>query len=467
MNKTTIREILKATGGQLLAGSEDACITGVRHDSRECGEGDMYVAIIGENQDGHKFIPGAIGQNCWTVLVSHTDGWLEQIDDLAKASAVNIIKVNDTVQAMGAFARWYLSTLPARKVAVTGSVGKTSVRDMIYYVLNEKYNCGRNLKNFNNEVGLPISIFQFDDSTEAVVLEMGMNHFGEIRYLSGLVRPEIGVITNIGVAHMENLGSRDGIFQAKMELAENILPAAEGGVLVYARDDEFLNGERTKGDYAEVSVGADGRSNYIISDVDDYGLEGIEFTLEYRQETNRIKLSVPGTHNAVNAGLAIAVGNLLGVDLESAARGLAKADLTGHRLRKVKGKTRTIIDDTYNANPDSMNSALKVLEKSRCKGRRVAVLGDMYELGENSGKLHHSVGIFARGCGIDRLVAIGELAKEIARGAEGGDLEVYYFETKEDFYKEMEEITGEGDIVLVKASRGMKMEDVVERVAEL
>ncbi|MDO4869256.1 MAG: UDP-N-acetylmuramoyl-tripeptide--D-alanyl-D-alanine ligase [Bacillota bacterium] len=465
MNKIRISEILAATGGTLLAGSENNTITGVRHDSRECGQGDMFVAIKGPNNDGHKYIPGVLDSGCNTFLVSHTDGWLQEAE--AKTSDMNIIKVEDTVYAMGELAGYYLDTLDVRKVAVTGSVGKTSVRDMIYYVLSEKYNCGRNLKNFNNDVGLPISIFQFDSSTEAVVLEMGMDNFGELRRLSSIVKPQIGVITTIGVAHIEKLGSREGIFNAKMEITENLAEAAEGGSLVYARDDEFLNGTRTKGDYAEVSVGTDGRSNYIISNVDDFGLEGIEFTLEYREQMRRIKLPLPGTHNAVNASLAIAVGQLLGVDMDTAAKGLAKADLTGRRLRRVTGKTLTVIDDTYNANPDSMNSALKVLAKSPCKGRRTAILGDMFELGDDSRKLHHSVGIFARGCGIDRLIAIGELAEEIARGAEGGDVDVHYYPTKEEFYKDLIKLTGEGDIVLVKGSRGMKMEDIVERAAEL
>ena len=474
MNKITIDEIVKATGGKLLAGSKDQYVSAIKHDSRECGSGDMFVAIIGENQDGHKYIPDVVAKGCNNLLISHTDGWLQQ-PGIAEAGAIsaeefenlNIIQVEDTVIAMGQLATWYLGTLDVKKVAVTGSVGKTSVRDMIYYVLSEKYNCGRNLKNFNNNIGLPISIFQFDDRTEAVVLEMGMDNFGEIRNLSGMVKPQIGVITTIGVAHMEKLGSRDGIFRAKMEITENLAPASEGGTLVYARDDEFLNGERTKGDYAEVSVGVDGHSNYIISNVDDFGLEGIEFTLEYRQETRRIKLPVPGTHNAMNAGIAIAVGNLLGVDIDTAAKGLAKADLTGRRLRKVQGEHVTVIDDTYNANPDSMKSAIKVLEKSLCKGNKVAVLADMFELGEKSDQLHFGVGMFARGCGIDKLIAIGDNAAHIAKGASGGDLEVHYFKEKEDFYKVMKQLIGEGDIVLVKGSRGMKMEDIVERAAEL
>ena len=169
----------------------------------------------------------------------------------------------------------------------------------------------------------------------------------------------------------------------------------------------------------------------------------------------------------MNAGIAIAVGNLLGVDIDTAAKGLAKADLTGRRLRKVQGEHVTVIDDTYNANPDSMKSAIKVLEKSLCKGNKVAVLADMFELGEKSDQLHFGVGMFARGCGIDKLIAIGDNAAHIAKGASGGDLEVHYFKEKEDFYKVMKQLIGEGDIVLVKGSRGMKMEDIVERAAEL
>ncbi len=463
MNKTAIREIVNATGGKLLQGSPDAYITGVKHDSRECGEGDMFVAIVGSNQDGHKYIPDVVKKGCKTFLVSHTEGWRDQL----ASEEVQVILVEDTVFAMGELAKWYLSTLNVRRVAVTGSVGKTSVRDMIYYVLSEKYHCGRNLKNFNNDIGLPISIFHFDDTTEAAVLEMGMDNFGEIRRLSSIVRPEIGVITTIGVAHIEKLGSREGIFKAKMEITENILPKAEGGCLVYARDNEFLNGEKTKGDYQEISVGTDGRSKFIISNIDDFGLEGIEFTLEYQEQIRRIKLPVAGRHNAMNAGLAIAVGCALGVSIDEAEQGLAKADLTGRRLHKVSGRKLTVIDDTYNANPDSMKSALKVLEKSACAGHRVAILGDMFELGEESPRLHYSVGLFARGCNIDKLVAIGEEASEIARGAEGGPVEVHYFKTKEDYYREIDKITGEGDIVLVKGSRGMKMEDIVDREAEL
>ena len=458
MRKTSIKQILAATGGALVFGDEDNFISGIKHDSREVKPGDMFVAIAGNNQDGHKYIPQVAAAGASAVLVSHTDGWPEQ---LPEGTELNIILVGDTIQAMGDLARWYISDLGIKRIAVTGSVGKTSTRDMIYFVLSEKYNCGRNLKNYNNNVGLPISIFQFDENTQAAVLEMGMDAFGEIEYLSGIVKPDIGVITNIGVAHMEKLGSRQGIFKAKMEITENISPAEEGGILVFAQDDEFLTKKRTAGDYGQVSVGYENDADYTISDVDDFGVEGIEFTVDHCGEKTRVRLPLPGVHNAINGALAIAVGGLLGVDVETAARGLAGASLTGSRLKKIEGRSVTIIDDTYNANPDSMKSAIDVLAGSRAE-RKVAILGDMFELGDNTENQHREVGEHAKAAGLDMVIAIGNLAANIAEGAQG-----VYFEKKEDFLAEIDKYINSRDMILVKASRGMKMEEIVERLKDL
>lgn len=464
MNRLSIKEIIGATGGTLVKGHEEKFITGVKHDSRECGSGDMFVAIAGKNQDGHKYIPQVVAGGCGTVLVSHLDGWLEEVEPYE----INIIKVEDTVYALGELAKYYLSTLDVLKIAVTGSVGKTSVRDMIYYVLSEKYNCGRNLKNFNNFIGLPISIFQFDDSTEAVVLEMGMDKFGEIDRLAGIVQPHIGVITNIGMSHIENLGSRDGIFKAKMEITNHITGTETNpsGILVFPYDDEYLTKENTAGNYRQISIGTDGRSEYIISNVDDFGLEGIQFTLEHLEESNRIKLDVPGRHNAINASVAIAVGCEAGVSIEEAQRGLSKVELTGSRLRNIKTDKLNVIDDTYNASPDSMKSAVKVLELSVCQGKKIAILSDMLELGAQSAEQHFAVGLFARNLRIDTVIAIGNEAEHIAKGAAGGNVEVAFYSSKEEFFREMDKYIGNGDIVLVKGSRGMKMEQVVEKLVE-
>ncbi len=464
MNRLSIKEIIGATAGSLVKGHEENHITGVKHDSRECRAGDMFVAIVGENQDGHKYIPNVVAAGCDTVLVSHLDGWMEEVDD----SDINVIKVDDTVFALGELAKYYLSTLDVLKVAVTGSVGKTSVRDMIYYVLSEKYNCGRNLKNFNNFIGLPISIFRFDDSTEAVVLEMGMDKFGEIDRLAGIVQPHIGVITNIGMSHIENLGSREGIFKAKMEITNHIKgeKGKSSGMLIFPDDDEFLTKENTAGNYEQVSIGTDGRSEYIISDIDDFGLEGIQFNLEHLEESQRISLAVPGRHNAVNASVAIAVGCAAGITMEEAQCGLAKVELTGSRLRNIKTDRLSVIDDTYNASPDSMKSAVKVLELSKCQGNKIAILSDMLELGAQSADQHFGVGLFARNLRIDKIIAIGNDAEYIAKGADGGNAQVVYFSNKEDFFRDMNKYVGDGDIVLVKGSRGMKMEQVVEKLVE-
>ncbi len=461
MRKTTIEQILAATGGRLIQrapGSEEKTITGVKHDSREVEKGDMFVAVVGENQDGHRYIPQVAAGGCETVLVSHRTGWMEELEK--KGMSLNAILVDDTVAAAGRLAKWYLESLDIEKVAVTGSVGKTSTRDMIYYVLSEKYNCGRNLKNYNNNIGLPLSIFRFDSSTQAAVLEMGMDAFGEIEYLSDIVQPRIGVITNIGVAHMEKLGSREGIFRAKMEITKNIAGARDNGTLIFAGDETYLTKERTAGDYSQLEVGSGPEADLIISDVDDFGIEGIEFNVEFKGETAKARLPVPGVHNAVNAGMALAVGKCLGVSLEEGIAGLSKAELTGSRLKKIQGKSIRIIDDTYNANPDSMNSAIDVLAGSPAE-RRVAVLGDMFELGEDTLMQHRKVGEHAAQMHIDLVIGIGNLAEEIAKGASG-----IHFADKESFKKVIDEYIAPGDLVLVKASRGMKMEEIVSELEE-
>ena len=296
MKLITIDEIIKATGGKLVRRCSEEKITGVRHDSRECGQGDLFVCIKGPNRDGHSFIPQTLEQGCRTYLISD--------ESLLPADAeLNAILVEDTVYAMGELAGYYLDQLDLIRVAVTGSVGKTSTRDMIWYVLNEKFKCGKNLKNFNNDIGLPISIFTLDESYEAVVLEMGMSDFGEIDRLAQIVRPQIGVITNIGVSHMQNLGSRDGIFRAKMEITNHLRPAEEGGTMVFVYDDEYLNRERTAGDYESIFVGSNGRSDFILSDIEDHGIDGVTFHLEHRQIDRKYHIPVPGAVSAQSLGI--------------------------------------------------------------------------------------------------------------------------------------------------------------------
>lgn len=460
MNKIRIEEIVNATGGKLLYNGKEKYVTGVKHDSRECTSGDMFVAICGSNLDGHDYIEAALQNGCRTFLVSHGGSWENQ----AVNYDATVIKVSDTVYSMGELAKYYLSTLKIKKVAVTGSVGKTSVRDMIYYVLGSKYKCGRNMKNFNNDIGLPLSIFRFDSSTQIAVLEMGMSNYGEIDRLSEIVQPDIAVITNIGISHIENLGSREGIFKAKMEIVKHIPSRANGGTLIYASGD-MLTKRNTAGDYTQITVGPDRNDDYIISAVDDKGIEGIEFTLEHSGNVNDINLPLPGAHNSINSAIAIAVGNIMGIDIEAAVDGLKKTELTGRRLKFLKGKRVNIIDDTYNASPDSVKSALKVLEHSS-GSKRIAVLGDMFELGNESRRQHYEVGRFAGSLDIDLVIAIGENAGNMAEGVGNGKVKALAFKEKDDFLQKLDELTEFGDIILVKGSRGMKMEQITEKLLE-
>ncbi|MBQ9015298.1 MAG: UDP-N-acetylmuramoyl-tripeptide--D-alanyl-D-alanine ligase [Firmicutes bacterium] len=459
MKVISIQAAAQAAGGKIIRSCGETGIRGVRHDSRQCGTGDMFVCIKGPNRDGHSFIPQVIEQGCRNLLISDADALTDDMQ-------VNAILVEDTVAAMGQLAKYYLDLLDPIRIAVTGSVGKTSTRDMIYYVLSEHFNCGRNLKNYNNDIGLPISIFELDEGCEAVVLEMGMNHFGEIDHLAQIVQPDIGVITNIGVSHMENLGSREGIFRAKMEVTKHLRAGARGGTMVFVYDDEFLNRDNTSGDYESIFVGTDGRSDYILSQIEDRGVDGVSFRLEHNEDSRILQIPVPGRHNAFNGAVAAAVGMQLGMTEDEIARGLSKVRLTGSRLRVLRGNGITVVDDTYNASPDSMKGALKVLQQSSCSGRRTAILGEMYELGDTSDKLHYGVGVFARSCGIDQLIAVGPMAKFIAEGCDGGETKTAYFPTKEAFLKKKNEYVSPGDLILVKASRGMKMEAIVEELTD-
>lgn len=458
MKKITIKEILNATDGKLIAGDENAVIYDIKQDSRVCDKGDMFVAFIGEVHDAHKFVKDVLDGECDTVFISDLSCLPEDL------TGKNIIQVSDTTYQLGELARWYLDSLNVKKIAVTGSVGKTSTRDIIYYALSKKYKTGKNYKNYNNAWGLPLSIFRFDEDTEVVVLEIGMNHFGEIDRLADIIRPEIGVLTNIGVSHIENLGSREGIFKAKMEMTKHIV---SGGTLVYVCDDEFLTRERTQGDYKQIEVGMSSDSDYFISSVDDFGLEGIQFTVVNNGASCEMKLPLAGVHNALNGSIAIAVGKLLGVTIDQIQTGFNEAELTGSRLKVIKTDLCNIIDDTYNAATASMKSALTVLSNSRCDGRKIAILGDMYEMGDESASQHRDVGAFAKELDIDLVIALGNIAKSIAEAAEGGKAKVMWLETKEELYPRLNDIVGQGNTILVKASRGMKLEDVVDEIKKL
>ncbi|MEG0830529.1 MAG: UDP-N-acetylmuramoyl-tripeptide--D-alanyl-D-alanine ligase [Anaerovoracaceae bacterium] len=458
MKQLTIKQIIKATGGKLVRGELQGKVANICLDSRQAKPGDLFIPLIGEVHDAHKFINEVLENGCRDFIIS-TEVAKTQLENI---EGVHIVMVEDTTLALQNLAAYYLKELNIKKIGVTGSTGKTSTRDMIYYVCSQKYKCGRNVGNLNNHIGVPMTIFSFDETTQVGVIEMGMDHFGEISRLAEIAPSDIGVITNIGMSHMENLGSQEGIFKAKMEITNFF---TKDNTLIVSQDNKFLNRGRIKGDYKLISTGIGRENDYIISHIDDFGADGIEFTLEYDGNFQRIKLPVPGRHNAFNGTLAVAVGAQLGITMKEAAVGLSQMELTEKRLTVHDVNGIKVIDDTYNASPDSMKGAIDVLENTK-GSRKIAILGDMFELGETSLALHKEVGLYAGEKAIDVVIAIGKNAKFIAEGGKEhfNHNQVHYFPKKEDFIDKLNDFIRTGDVILVKGSRGMAMEEIVKQM---
>ncbi|MGI6722412.1 MAG: UDP-N-acetylmuramoyl-tripeptide--D-alanyl-D-alanine ligase [Anaerovoracaceae bacterium] len=455
-NGITIGDVARATGGEIISGQESALIKRVVHDSRSAAAGDLFVALIGERHDAHSFIEDVVEAGCSSVLVSHMD-WAGGLINGVALSQLNIVKVADTRRALQDLASWYIRKIGVKVIGVTGSTGKTSTKDMTYYVCSTKYKTGRTSGNFNNDIGLPLTVLGFDEDTEVAVLEMGMDHFGEIDLLAGLVRPQIGLISNIGVSHMENLGSREGIMKAKMEITDYF--TAED-TLIISTGKDLLRRENISGDYHLLTTGEEEDDDYRVSDIENVN-DGLSFTLTHGGEEQRFYLPVPGRHNAFNAALAVAAGGLLGISMSEAAAGLKEMELSAGRLSLKHSGGLLVIDDTYNASPDSVKGALDVLD-STAPETKIAILGDMYELGENTLEMHRQTGEYAAASSAQKVIAIGENARYIALGA--GDKGIY-FADKKGFLNKMDELVPDEAAVLVKGSRGMKMEEIVAALA--
>lgn len=464
MREFTVNEVVNAVHGKLLCGSGDGRIYKICTDSRRAEPGDLFFPLIGENNDGHDFLQQVLENGCRTIIVSD-ESKIPGKAFLADGMQPDVISVENTTVALQDMAQYYLGTLPLKyKIAVTGSVGKTSTRDMMYYIASKKYKTGRNMKNFNNWFGLPLSILEFPPDTEAAVLEMGMDNFGQIETLAKIVKPDIALITNIGVSHIENLGSREGILKAKMEVTTFF---NEDSSLIVNTDCDILKPEAVKGKYALITVGGEKNCDYRIADVSDFGIEGIKFSLIHQDKTYDVNLDIPGAHNAGNAALAVAAAELMGIDIDTAIKGLADVRLTEKRLNIKENAGIKVIDDTYNAAPASMISALNTLMQTEGK-RRIAILGDMYELGDQTQVSHRQVGEFAGEKAPDLLIAVGEFAKGYEEGAAKHmpKEQLLYFKEKEELIRQISDLLMPGDVVLVKASRGMKMEEIISKITK-
>ena len=457
MESLTVKELVISTKGKLVIGDENTFINNIIIDSRKANENSVFVAIVGENLDGHNFIQSAYDLGCKTFIKN------ENVNISLKESDVNIIEVKDTEIALGDIAKYYKSKFEIPFIGITGSVGKTTTRDMVYAAVSSKYNSLKNEGNFNNQLGVPLTLFELNKEHECAVIEMGMSGFNEIEYLANIVNPKIGVISNIGLSHIEALESQEGILKAKMEITTNF---DETCTLIVNGDDKLLSTLKNKEHIYNLKTFGFNNDNDIYCE--DFTMEedSITFTCVINENKEEIFIPAVGEHNIYNAMAAILTGMALEIPLKNIKEGLKNYKATKMRLDIVKDNDLTIINDTYNASPDSMNAALKIL--GRYKERKVAILGDMFEMGEHTEYGHRLVGESAVG-NVDLLITIGKDSKFISDEAKKLGLSsssIYHFETKEDAINSLENLIQKNDVVLVKASRGMKLEEIVEYLSK-
>ena len=453
MQGLTIETVAKACDGQIFYSDceqkkwKDHCLTGVEIDSRKLVAGNLFIATRGERVDGHSFIPEAFEKGCMAVVC----------EELPKEKTGPCILVEDSFLALKQIAAYYRSLLKIPVVGITGSVGKTSTKEVIATVLSEKFSVLKTEANYNNEVGLPLTILLIREEHQIAVLEMGINHFGEMTRLSAIARPDVCVITNIGPCHLEFLGDLDGVLQAKTEMFQNL---KQGATVCLNGDDQKLQSVEKVQNKKPVFFGFGENNDIRVKEIENKGLFGSTALLMTKEESITFSIPVPGEHMIKNCACAAAVGLQFGMSLREIAEGIAHTKALQGRSRVVEGKDIVIIDDCYNANPLSMKSALSLLETA--KSRKVAILGDMFELGEREVELHKEVGEYAAQIKLDLLICIGNLSKNLYETAKKGTFPCYYFSTKEEFIKEIDNLLQVADTVLLKASNGMQFSSLVE-----
>lgn len=441
----TVKEALLACDGKFY-GDESVLsnnISGAAIDSRKAEEGSLFIAIKGTRTDGFDYIPAAFA-----------NGAVCAISERAYEGYPCIV-TSDVEGALGEIAKAYRQKLNITVVGITGSVGKTTTKELVASVLSQKYTVTKTEGNFNNELGLPLTILSIKPDTEIAVVEMGMNHFDEMRYLSSIARPTMCIMTNIGVSHIENLGSRENIYKAKSEIFEHMPPAAR---CVLNGDDDLL---RQSTRYNKCFYGFDEDNDVYIESFQEKGFDGTSFSVSLFGEHYECHIGVPGRHMLYASMAALAAGSWLGLTHDQLVEGIASAKAISGRVNVIKTDKYTIIDDCYNAAPSSVESGIDILTK--CEGKRkVCILGDMFELGSEAPMLHKRVGEHAAKCRIGLLIAIGELSQNTYNGMVENGGKALYYATKEEFLKDKENVLEDGDVVLIKASHGMEFGKIVE-----
>ena len=452
MNPLKVSEIAQFAGATLSSGDGPAVINKISTDSRTIKPGELFVALHGENFEGHDFVEASAKAGATGALV-----------DLNWAGSVPnnfvLLRATDTLQAYQTLAANYRRSLAVKVLAITGSNGKTSTKDFAASVLARKFRVTKTEGNFNNHVGLPRTILEATSGDEIAVWELGMNHPGEITALAKIAAPDAAIITNIGVAHIEFMGSREAIAMEKGALAEAIEP--EGTVILNA-DDPFTQGIATRTRARVVLAGTTAGAVQAIEIRQ--SADGSEFTIVEGAHRCRAQLPVAGSHMVQNALLAVAAGRAFGLSIEECAAGLAAAPLTKARLQIKEIGGVQFLDDSYNANPDSMKAALRTLVELDADGKRIAVLGEMRELGSESERGHREVGETAATLEVNQLITIGDTAELIAQAARTAGLQkVLSARSTAEAAKLLGEIAEPGDLVLIKGSRAARTEEVIEK----
>lgn len=449
----TFDELLNAIDGEVIVKGNNINFNKLCIDTRKIEKDNVYLAIKGANFNGNDFAIKALEAGASIVIVDELNFNLNDIKENG-----NVIKVKNTREALLNLAKFYREKLGLKVIGVTGSTGKTSTKDLIAALLSAKYRVFKTKGNFNNDIGLPLMILELTSDIDVAVLEMGMSSLGEIELLAKVAKPDIGVITNVGLSHIENLKTQENILKAKMEITAFF---GKDNVLIVNGEDELLKNISSDvfkvkkiGYNHEYDVYA---SNIILRE------EETEFLAHAFGEEAVFNLPMAGKHNVLNTMLAIEVSKSLNVSFEDMVRGVENLEATSMRLQVIKKQGLTIINDCYNASPDSMRSSLDVLSAYK-NNRKIAILGDMYELGDESEKSHFEVGKYAKDK-VDTLIVIGKYIKNFKDGFNNDNIIMY--NTKEECIKELENIIKLDDVVLVKASRGVKLEDVVKKLEEM
>lgn len=453
MINMTVEDILLATGGKLLCGSADTELKNISIDSRKMNGADLFVPFKGARADAHDYIGMAFDNGAAASLSTRTDV------ELSKGPVILIEDTMDALQAIGRYYRKKMLKFPI--VGVTGSVGKTSTREMIYTALTAGFHVFSTKGNFNGQIGVPLTLSQMSDQDEIAVLEMGMSMPGEMTKIANVACVDYAVMTNIGISHIENLGSQENICKEKLHIIDGM---KDGGVLIVNGDDPILAAIELDRPIKLVRYGQSEGCNYRITDIRTVN-NCAEFDAKIGRATYTITLKVPGIHNVMNAMAALAVACEIGISIDGAIDAIESFLGFARRLEVIEDRGVTIIDDAYNASPDSMKAALQVLDSMQAKGRKIAVLADMLELGENAPRYHFDTGLAAVDKRVDCYAFIGDLAYWIGRAIDQySDVETHYFKNNEEAKSWILETLRQGDMIMFKGSNSMNLKELVEAV---